>query len=576
MVLIISRWTDTGIAGTLVTTTRLCLDMAMTAADNRNRSIPKVVRRYSAAMLTKRKRLELLELARRSSRARDVYVRDYWSPKYFARVVGPPNVLVEDRRLRGWSAADLSTHQNKVCMESALGVLRAHWGGAISTARRALLSEDNWTPKERGDVLRLLKSPAALGACLVGRHHETNVGAELSKRVRHLVLAARGQVPRPSHRAWFELDCNLYRPFLRSNDRFFKGAWIAVTGLTPGHRIKIPLAGFGVDEFASRTSHAESRPSIRVEIRDRVVFHVVTHIAPRQPQGNVSAGLDKGYKTLVTVTSGQPEDAVGYGIASSEMIDAVTRRAEIRLRGRRTLASYERSLRNSAPLKARHIRRNNLRAARARRAAARDRAALRQQIDTALNRLFQEHPQVSSLAVEDLRFRGGPSGRSLNRRLARWLKGYLHERLTYKAELNGVELKVVSAAYTSQTCPHCWFASANNRNGDEFLCGNCGYTGSADAVAATNILRRGSDPAITQFTPLAVVKQILEERWRSARNGRAWGSNSEESGLGRGRRSTSGRAANNVGAHAPDDHTAALYPMPSRDCATQDPVMTKA
>jgi len=481
-------------------------------------------------MLTKRKRLELLELARRAARARDLYMRDYWSPKFFTRIVGPPNVLVEERRSRGWAAADLSPHQNKVCMESALGMLRAHWGNAISTARRELMSDERLTAQEKGVALGLLKSPNALGACLLGIRREIGPGDRLSKRVRRAVLEARGSMPRARQRAWFDLDCNLYRPFVRGDDRYFRGAWIAVTGLTPGRRIKIPLAGNGIDEFASRTHHAASRPNVRVELKDRVVFQVLTHVSARQPSGNLAAGLDKGYKTLVTVTTGRPEDAVGYGVAASELIDAVTQSAEKRLRGRRRLASYERSMRNTAPSKARRLRRHNLRARRASRAAARDRATLRQQVDTVLNRVFREHAQVSSLIVEDLRFRGTSSARSLNRRLARWLKGYLHERLMYKAELNGVELKVVSAAYTSQTCPGCWFASANNRNGDKFQCASCGYTGSADAVAATNILRRESDPVITQFTPHAVVRQILEERWRSARNGRAWGSNSEVSG----------------------------------------------
>jgi len=497
-------------------------------------------------MLTKRKRLELLEVARRAARARDAYVRDYWSPKYFSRVLAAPNVLVEERRSRGWVLADLSPHYNKVCMESALGILRAGWASAIASARREIMSDECLAPEDKSEALRLLKDRNALAACLVGMHDKTRAHQALARRVRRFVLNARGQMPKASRRAWFDLDCNLYRPFVRTDDRYFKGAWIAVTGLTPGRRIKIPLAGQGIDEFASRTGHAASRPNLRVEVEDRVIFYLLSRISPGVPLGRVSAGLDKGYRTLVTVTSGQPEEAVGYGIAASELIDTVTRRAEMRLRGRRRLASYERSLRNSAPVKARHLRRRNLRAARANRCFARDRATLRQQVDTALNCLFRERQQVSSLAVEDLRFHGRSPARSLNRRLARWLKGYLHERLTYKAELNGVELKVVSAAYTSQTCPQCWFASANNRNGDKFLCGHCGYTGSADAVAATNILRRGSDPAITQFTPHAAVRQILEDRWRSARNGRAWGSNSEVSGSDEVRQLTSGRAANNV------------------------------
>jgi putative transposase len=527
-------------------------------------------------MLTQRKRLELVELAARTARARDLYLEDYWSPKYFARVVGPLNVLVEERRARGWAAAELSPHQNKVALESAVGILRAHWAGAIATARRQLVSSPNWTSEDKSDALRLLKTSGDLARCLVGQDQNTRVSARLSRRVRRLVLARRGRRPRSSRRLWFDLDCNLYRPFLRPNDRYFRGAWIAVTGLTPGHRIKIPLAGPGVNEFATRTGRVDSRPSVRVEITDRVVFYMVAHVAPRERVGIVRAGLDKGYKTLITVTSGQPEDAFGYGVAASQSIDTITASSETRRRNRRRLASYERSIRNSASPKARRVRRSNLGAIRARRAVARDRAALRQQVNTALNLFFREHPQISSLAVEDLRFRGRASARPLNRRLARWLKGYLHERLAYKAELNGVELKVVSAAYTSQTCPHCWFASADNRNGDKFECGNCSYTGSADAVAATNILRRGSDSAITQFTPHAAVKQILDERWRSARNGRAWGSNGEASDSDAARQSTSDRAANNALVLQPGDHTAALYPWPLHPRARIRGVMTKS
>ncbi len=114
---------------------------------------------------------------------------------------------------------------------------------------------------------------------------------------------------------------------------------------------------------------------------------------------------------------------------------------------------------------------------------------------------------------------------AFDRRLRRWLKGFLRRRLAYKAELNGVELNVVNAAYTSQTCTRCWFTSARDRRAERFECGSCGFTGSADAVAATNVLRRGSDPAFARFRPSGALKQVLDERWRSALSGSAWGSN---------------------------------------------------
>jgi hypothetical protein len=46
-------------------------------------------------------------------------------------------------------------------------------------------------------------------------------------------------------------------------------------------------------------------------------------------------------------------------------------------------------------------------------------------------------------------------------------------------------------------------------------------------VAATNVLRRGSDSAIAGLVAHGAIRQILDARWRSARSGRAWGSNEQ-------------------------------------------------
>jgi len=116
-------------------------------------------------------------------------------------------------------------------------------------------------------------------------------------------------------------------------------------------------------------------------------------------------------------------------------------------------------------------------------------------------------------------------------RFTKWLKGYLQLSLAYKAQLHGVRLNVVNAAWTSLTCPRCGNPSRHNRSGERFVCMSCKYTGLADAVAATNILRRGSDRAITRYMRKERVEQILLERWRSAPNGSAWSSNGGADGM---------------------------------------------
>ncbi|TMC30297.1 MAG: hypothetical protein E6J27_03545 [Chloroflexi bacterium] len=141
--------------------------------------------------------------------------------------------------------------------------------------------------------------------------------------------------------------------------------------------------------------------------------------------------------------------------------------ASDRRRNRARLVAYERSIRNSSPTHSRQIRRHNLGRRKQVRVRSCESSRLRDFVNRSLNELFHD-TGILRMYAEDLTFRPGWPGRAINRRLGRWLKGYLHHRLMHKAELNGVELQTVNAAYTSQTCPRCWFASRGNRRGDRF------------------------------------------------------------------------------------------------------------
>jgi putative transposase len=491
------------------------------------RLVARTIRRDAAIDLTASKRRKLLELGRRFGRGRRRYLAAYWHPAHLEAILGPRHKLVEERRRTGWLATDLSAHQNKVCLETTVGLLRSGWQLAIRRAAGVVLCDDSLNGSEKEMALRILRTNRLLQDCLDGSTDEWVDAAarRLRRRLRRIVLRSRGRMPKASRKVWFDLDCNLYRAFGRDPDSHFRGAWLAITGIEPRQRIHVPLAGRRLDEFVSRTRRSTSGPTIRVVVDARVTFYVLGYVQPASREGDVSAGLDKGFNTLMTLSTGDPETSVTYGPKAGALITQIADGAVAAAKQRRRIVAHARSLRNSAPGRAKRIRRRNLGARKSSRRFLRDRATLRQQVGQSLNELFRTQASLTRLHCEDLAFRSSPLSRSLNRRLARWLKGYLHERLTYKAELNGVELSVVNAAYTSQSCPRCWFTSSSNRRGERFKCADCGYAGSADAIAATNVLKRGSDPAITRGTSHGDVKQILEARWRSARNGRAWGSN---------------------------------------------------
>lgn len=489
--------------------------------------------RHSGIGLTARKRSELTLLAERWQSARARYVVDYWSPRYAAAVMRSPRKLVEERRKRGWLEGRLMANHNKVCLESALAVVRADWMSTIARARALTNANQHLSESEKRWLRYVLRWPELLQKCLddesvkVPQEWASSLSEHrLSKKLRHLLLNTRGSRPRLARGHWFLVDSNLYRAFLRTEDRYYKGAWLGIAGLSRYRRVNVPLAGASIDEFALRTACPNSRPTVRIEITgERVVFHVPIRVETKRPSGALEAGIDKGYRTLLTVSTGEPNSALTYGMNASCTIEKLADLLQERSRQRRRFQAYERSLRNSERQKAQRIRKRNLGRTRESRLIRRSRSTLQSEVNRALNEMFKVMPSLSRLHVEALDFAGERLSKATNRRLRWWLRGYLHSRLRQKAELNGVELNVVNAAYTSQTCPRCWFTSARNRSGDRFQCGACAYTGSSDAVAATNILRRGSDPAIARSTRPDRVKHILEGRWRPARIGRAWGSN---------------------------------------------------
>ena len=518
------------------------------------RSAIRTIRRDAAVELTAAKREELLDLARRFGKGRRTYVDTYWQPKFLTAVCDPRLRIVQSQRIAGWLSPDLSAHQNKVCLESSLAILRSSWSTAFATARRVVLLDRRWDG-DRDWALATLRSVGAIQECLTTPLRRST---RRQRRLRRLVLRARGRKPRDGGKFWFEIDCNLYRPFYRSAGHF-RGAWLAVTGTRRGRRIAVPLAGSSLQMFASRTRRRDSRPNVRVVVGERVVFYVAEWVpCERRPEGR-TIGVDKGMNTLLVASDGAVDSAKAFGRDASRQLEEIIN-TSARRRNRLRIAAYERSIRNSNRSRSRLIRRRNLGRRKQARTRTRESSGLRDFVNRSLNELFEDLG-ISRIYAEDLTFRPGWPGREINRRLSRWLRGYLQRRLVYKAELNGVELETVNAAYTSQTCPRCWFVAKSNRHGDRFSCSNCGYAGSADAIAATNVRQRGSDSVITRFMSATEVKQTLDARWRSARIGRAWDSNEA---ISRPSRASTTRIESRTAAGEvqtpPVIHTAALYP----------------
>ncbi len=93
--------------------------------------------------------------------------------------------------------------------------------------------------------------------------------------------------------------------------------------------------------------------------------------------------------------------------------------------------------------------------------------------------------------------------RGLNRSLsdASWYN--LTKKLEYLAAKSGKRLDKVNPQYTSKTCSKCSHVARDSRNGEKFICTNCGHIDDANLQAARNVKTK----AIEAYG-LTIVKKI--------------------------------------------------------------------
>lgn len=137
-------------------------------------------------------------------------------------------------------------------------------------------------------------------------------------------------------------------------------------------------------------------------------------------------------------------------------------------------------------------------------------AKVKTYINHAMNQMIlNEKP--SEIVMEQLDFVSWNNRypKSVRRKLSRWIKGYIKERIEYKCKIHEIKITYINPAYTSKVCNIC--GSFGKRNGDIFECPKCGKI-HADINASKNILNRKNDKEITLYTNYKKVKEILLRR----------------------------------------------------------------
>ena len=442
------------------------------------------------------------------------------------------NLLVLLRELRETSGPHLQARHWKLALEETSKMAMTHWKSVIAEAKKELADTlKRFHDQDRHYAYWLLcginrqffelldgKVPLPNPDESFDRNYCLSYDRPLSsKTLRSIAGIVRRTVNRirresvcyPRTKTFhnrIDFDSSCYT--VRSTE---EAQFLELMSLEPGKRICLRLKG-----------KSKIRGTLQL-IRDTAGTYSLRVYVPQQCEekrktGTV-IGIDLGY-TEMMATSEQELLGTDLGKYFSAIADKRGKNSE----GRNRMHSLFRHLLKKSGkdnlAKAERIRKHNLGRKKQRARYIRDIGVIKTIVNRELNLLFTRKTNpIKTIVVEDLSARMKVHlGKKWNRRLSGWMRGYLQERIRYKAKKHGIEVREVNPAHSSRECPRCHCTDKKNRQGDVFKCSHCGYHGHADLVAALNILGRLGDKEIRKGMSPSRVKAVLDGRyvgWKS-------------------------------------------------------------
>ncbi|MBY6838858.1 RNA-guided endonuclease TnpB family protein [Clostridium botulinum] len=309
----------------------------------------------------------------------------------------------------------------------------------------------------------------------------------LNNLIRRYTRKYKGHIPYSKIGRTFSVDAGLYS---------YKNNCINITSTKKGKRLSIKLTD----------NNRYDRTMIVKIIDNKIVINCSLKIKARKNKNSNIIGIDKGYRYLFAVSSNRV-----YGENLNNYLSKETERLnKINAQRNRFWALYNQYLDEGDIKKANKIKENNLGKVKYNYNKLKHDQTVKSYINYSLNQLIKEE-KPKEIVMEQLDFVNWNDKypKNIKRKLSRWIKGYIRERLEYKCDFYSIKYTYINPAYTSKVCSTC--GGFGKRDGDSFICPKCGEF-HADINASKNILNRKYDKDITLYTNYKKVKKILENR----------------------------------------------------------------
>ena len=429
---------------------------------------------------------------------------------FYSRFSGIKNInhlnfrKIRDEILKELDHLNLSGHYLQRCLNAALGNVKSMWSNTFRFVKSNISSNKNLSKEEKHFLFIVIKFNSfvdyivntnknfeeLLKSKYFSNWKKENPNYILNERkirqyLRRQLRKLKPKIPY-TKKKYFKIDRTLYN---FKNDKFYM-----TNPYKKGKRFE--LVSVNKNKYNSEATIHFSENKIRIGFP----------IDVKQKKLNLDnandIGIDKGFIDLITTSNNTV-----YGNNFCNIVKPYIDKYLEKQKERGNYWSLYHKYKDTNPKKAENIKNNNLGYIKFNKNKNLTKETKKKFINHSINE-FIKIEKPTEIIMEDLSWdkKSNKKRYRLGFELSSWDKGYLQERIEFKAYENSITVTKVNPAYTSQICSYC--GELGERNGKQFKCDICETILDADYNASINIKNR-KESSITTYMKPSEVLEIL-------------------------------------------------------------------
>ena len=431
---------------------------------------------------------------------------------FYSRYSGIKNINridfreIRDKDLKEIEHLKLKGHYLQRCLNASLGNIKAMWSNTLRLIKSNINANNNLKEEEKHFLYIVIKSRAFVDYVVntnksfedlienkyFSKWKKNNEKFEIEEKklrqyLRRQIRRMKPLISNTKKEDYFKIDKTLYK---------FKDNKLYISNPVK-KRQRFEL-------ISKNTKQYQTEATVKIE-NNKVRIGFPIDVKQKTLKNNEvnSIGIDKGFIDLITTSNNKV-----YGHRYCDEIKRHIDKYLLTQKERGKYWSLYYKYKTINPVKAERIKRNNLGYIKFNKNKKLKKETKKKFINQSINRFIKEE-KPTEIIVEDLSWNKKNKKKKyrLGFDLSTWDKGYLQERLEFKAYENKIKITTVNPAYTSQICSCC--GKLGERTGKEFKCNSCNQVLDADYNAAINIKKRKENASITLYMKPKKVLEIL-------------------------------------------------------------------